>query len=385
MKKTLLRMLSFFLVLVSLLAVSGKASAPLQMPAEDAMSSSSAESHLLMDGNTGEILLESNARKRLPIASVTKVMTCLLALEEGDLSSVVFVPREAVGAEGSSIYLIEGERFLLSDLVYGLMLESANDAALAIALHLSESVEEFAEKMNRKAAELGMDQTHFVNPHGLQHEMHYSTARDVAVLMRAALALPAFREISGTLTKTVSSLDGKSRYLSNHNKLLRSLSSCVAGKTGYTKTAGRCLASAAEKNGKLLVCVTLNDPNDWRDHVAFFEYGFGLYESRFFVEAGGILKNLPVVGGEEKEVTVTNSEGLNLMLKSTDRTEMVFEMPRFLYASVAEGVRVGEAVVLVNGIEAARLELKTTKPVPYRTEKISLWQRIIRMIEKWLK
>lgn|SRR5690625_71124 len=232
----------------------------------------SAEQAIMMDQDSGLILYNKNMDNPQLIASITKVMTAIIAIEQGDLSDQVKVSQEAILAEGSSIYLTEGESMTLEDLLYGLMLRSGNDAALTIAEHIGGSVEGFVYLMNEKVNWLGLEQTSFANPHGLDAENHYSTAHDIAKLMRYAMNNEAFAEINKTR-----SYQSKSRSYQwyNKNKLLTHYyPHTIAGKTGYTKAAGRTLVSVAEKNGRQLIVVTINDPNDWFDHMRLYEWGF---------------------------------------------------------------------------------------------------------------
>lgn len=232
----------------------------------------SAEQAIMMDQDSGLILYNKNMDNPQLIASITKVMTAIIAIEQGDLSDQVKVSQEAILAEGSSIYLTEGESMTLEDLLYGLMLRSGNDAALTIAEHIGGSVEGFVYLMNEKVNWLGLEQTSFANPHGLDAENHYSTAHDIAKLMRYAMNNETFAEINKTR-----SYQSKSRSYQwyNKNKLLTHYyPHTIAGKTGYTKAAGRTLVSVAEKNGRQLIVVTINDPNDWFDHMRLYEWGF---------------------------------------------------------------------------------------------------------------
>ena len=231
--------------------------------------STSAASAILMDAGSGEVLYEHNADAQKLIASTTKIMTALVALREGALSDTVTVSREAAYTEGSSMYLREGEELSLETLLYGLMLCSGNDAAVAVAQHVGGSVEGFVERMNDTAQELGLRSTSFANPNGLDHEQHYSTARDMALLAASAMKDPTFRRIVSTKSVVI-----EGRTMTNHNKLLSMEEGCIGLKTGYTRAAGRTLVSCVERNGRRLIAVTLQDGNDWADHQALFDFGF---------------------------------------------------------------------------------------------------------------
>ncbi len=343
----------------------------------------SAESYLLMDADTGDVLSSRNPDHPLPMASTTKIMTCLIALEKGDINDKVKIPPAAVGIEGSSVYLVSGEVLTLSDLLYALMLESANDAAVAIALHVSGSVEAFAEEMNVKAQEIGMKNSHFANPNGLQADGHFSTARDLSSLMRFAMQNPMFAEITATRTKTISAPDGKTRYLANHNKLLRLCEDCIGGKTGFTKTAGRCLVSVAEKEGKRLICTTLGAPDDWQDHISLYDYGFSQYERRTLAEAGELQEQIPLISGKVSEIRVANTESVTISVRSQDRVEVVIETPRFTYAPIREGETVGQAVFNLNGTEWKRIDLVALESIEKVQNQLSFWQKLWKAIVSW--
>jgi D-alanyl-D-alanine carboxypeptidase (penicillin-binding protein 5/6) len=240
----------------------------------------SAEAAILMDVASGRVLYEKNSQTSLRIASITKIMTAIVAIELGNLDDLVTVSRNAYGVEGSSIYLRQGEKVTLENLLYGLMLRSGNDAAVAIAEHIGGSTEGFVFLMNQKAEELGMRQTVFSNPHGLDtHEEHYASAYDMALLTAYAMKNDTFATIVGTRKKNVA-FEGEDwqRTWYNKNRLLTMYPYANGVKTGFTKRARRTLVSSAEKDGHLLVAVTLNAPDDWNDHMRMFEYGFNHYE-----------------------------------------------------------------------------------------------------------
>lgn len=240
----------------------------------------SAKSAVLIDGKSGAVLFEKNSDTRLYMASTTKIMTALIVLENLPLDAIVTVPKEATLVEGSSIYLRENEKITVETLLYGLLLESGNDAAHTLAVAVSGTTEKFAELMNEKARQMGLKNTCFANPHGLTDENHYTTAYELGFIASKALENPVFKEMTSTKNKMIQSLDGEvTRYFSNHNKMLNMYSGAIGVKTGFTKAAGRCLVSAAERNGNMFVAVTLNDGNDWRDHSAMLDYGFENYKS----------------------------------------------------------------------------------------------------------
>ncbi len=220
---------------------------------------SDGSSYVVIEATSGRLLKGSNVTARLPMASTTKAMTAIVAIEHANIDDVVSIPKCAVGIEGSSIYLKEGEKFTLKELLYGLMLRSGNDAAVAIAVHVAGSVEDFAQMMNDKASELGLKNTHFVNPHGLSAKEHYTSAYDLACIAAYGMANPVFKEIVSTKSITIKG-DGEeeTRYFANKNRILYSYDGANGVKTGYTKEAGRCLIASSERDGMQVVAVALN-------------------------------------------------------------------------------------------------------------------------------
>ncbi|KHD85810.1 D-alanyl-D-alanine carboxypeptidase family protein [Heyndrickxia ginsengihumi] len=241
-----------------------------------------AKSAILMDQDTGRILYEKDAYEPRSIASITKIMTAILAIESGKMNQKVTVSERAIRTEGSSLYLKQGDKWKLKDLVYGLMLRSGNDAANVIAESVGGSIEGFVFLMNQKAKEIGMKNTHFTNPSGLEdpNGEHYSTAYDMALLTRYAMQNKTYRKIAGT--KFYKGWKNKNRLLTEKYKY------CTGGKTGFTKKAHRTLVSTATKNGEHYIAVTLNDSDDWNDHIAMYQYGFKHYDTKIIVGKGAI-------------------------------------------------------------------------------------------------
>lgn len=307
----------------------------------------SAEHAVLMEANSRTVLYAKNAYTRASMASTTKIMTAILAIESGDLDRIVSVAPEAVGVEGSSVYLRAGQELSMEDLVYALMLQSANDAAAAIACEIAGSVEAFASLMNQKAAALELFDTHFANPHGLDDESHYTTAYDLAVLSAYAMENSKFAEIVATVKRAISL--GKAeemRVLVNHNRLLRARPDVIGIKTGFTKKSGRCLVSAAENGGIRLIAVTLNAPDDWNDHRELLDYGFESLEIREIASVGDYTLEIDCVGGTDDKLTATNSTSLSLIMPKNENAGIraVNELPRFVFAPVRRGEKLGEIV-----------------------------------------
>lgn len=312
----------------------------------------SARSAILLDSTTGRVLYEKNPDEKSLIASTTKIMTGLLICEQCSLDSRVQIRPEATNIEGSSMYLQAGEILSVQDLLYGLMLRSGNDAAAALAIFCDGSTEAFAARMNEKAQLLGLDHTHFANPHGLDSDGNYSTARDLAKLAASAMENAAFRRIVSTRSATVGN-----RQLVNHNKLLWRYDGAVGVKTGYTKAAGRILVSAAERNGRRLIAVTLNAPNDWTDHQKLLDYGFSGFRSTPVLTADLPLAEVPVLTGNVSSVRAAAADSYSYPLAEGETAVVRLHLPAFVYAPVQAGEKAGEAVILVDGQETGSVDL----------------------------
>lgn len=337
--------------------------------------STSASCAILMDADSGRILYARNIHEQRLIASITKLMTALVAVENtDDLEQEVTIRPEWLGSEGSSIYLQANEKITMKGLLYGLLLQSGNDAAMAIACHVAGDLESFVTLMNRKAQELGMENSSFANPSGLNEDDHYSTAYDMALLACACLKNEVVAEICATQCATVGT-----RTFVNHNKLLYRYEGCVGMKTGYTELAGRTLVSAAARNGQTLVCVTLNDGNDWNDHETLLDYGFETYPSQVLCEQGDVFGSVKVSGSLLPTVPVMAAEQVTFPLAEGETLELKVELAHGLQAPVAAGMTVGWALWTLNGETAAQTELVCGASAGldlYRRE--SLGDRILR-------
>lgn len=334
--------------------------------------STSATSAILVDVDSGRVLYEQNADARMRIASTTKIMTALVAIEHGRLSDTVTVGRDATLAEGSSLYLQAGEKRTLEELLYGLLLSSGNDAAVAIADHVGGSTERFARLMNEKAAELGMSGTSFANPNGLDSDRHYSTARDMAKLACAAVNNETLLRIASTRQVTTGG-----RTMTNHNKLLTLLPGCIGLKTGYTRAAGRTLVSCTVRGGQRLAAVTLQDGNDWADHAALCDYGFSAYPARRAVAIGQQVETLPVKDGLAAQVPLLAAESFSWPLARGETLTTRLELPEALEAPAAAGSPAGREIILVDGKEVGQVELLCGEEVlPPLPDAISLFHRL---------
>lgn len=300
----------------------------------------SAACAVLIDGESGRVLFEKNAHQERDIASITKLMTALVAAESGIALDVkITIKPEWTGIEGSSIYLKAGEVVSFETLLYGLLLQSGNDAAIAVAAHCAGDVETFVEKMNRKAAQLGMKQTRFANPNGLSEDGHYSTAYDMVLLGQACLNHPVVAEIMATKSITLGS-----RTFTNHNKLLWRCEGCTGMKTGYTEKAGRTLVSSAQRDGQTLIAVTLNAGNDWSDHEALLDYGFSTFARRLLCREGKVLGRIPVQGGLVSFVSAVTADTLWYPLKESEQVTTEIKLTEQLEAPVEQGAEVGAMI-----------------------------------------
>ena len=317
----------------------------------------SAQAAVLYDPLSGAVLYEKNGGEVLPMASTTKIMTALLAFESGQAGAVVEVTAEMVAVEGSSMGLAAGDRLTLGSIARGMMMASGNDGANAIALFLGGSAEGFASLMNARAAEIGMENTRFVTPSGLDAEGHGTTAYDMALLGAEAMRCADFAETVGAVSQTVEFLSPEKtvRY-DNHNRLLQLYSDCTGIKTGFTKKAGRCLVSSAERGGAQLICVTLNAPDDWNDHIALFEYGFSQLETRV-ITPDGTLYAVPVVGGAASSVVCRAEGKASATLYRDAALTASVSLPRFVYAPLEAGAQVGCVTYSVNGSVVAELPI----------------------------
>lgn len=332
----------------------------------------SAEHAILMDAQTGRVLYEKNADERSLIASTTKIMTALVVCERCNVLDRMRIPKEAVGIEGSSMYLKEGEVLTIQELLYGLMLHSGNDAAVALAIYCGGTVEGFAGLMNDKARQLGMENTHFENPNGLDSPGHYSTAKDMAVLAAYAMENPIFAQTVSTKTVTAGN-----RSLRNHNKLLWQVEGADGVKTGFTKAAGRILVSSAVHQGRRLIAVTMNAPDDWNDHRSLLEEGFSRYCVTQIVKAGDCLGTVEIAGGEAGEASLIVAEDFSYALAAGESPRIVLPHPGFVYAPVVQGQTAGYAHICLEDETIGRVALVYDATIEQEKEpERSFWDKL---------
>ena len=334
----------------------------------------SAKNAILYDAQTGRVLYEKQANTQGLIASTTKIMTALIVCEQTNVLDRVRIPQEAVGIEGSSMYLRADEVLTVQDLLYGLMLHSGNDAAVALAIYCGGTVEGFVELMNDKAHRLGMKNTQFANPNGLDSPGHYSTARDMAVLAAYAMENPIFAKTVSSKTVNIGN-----RVLRNHNKLLWRLEGADGVKTGFTKAAGRILVSSCTRNGRRLIAVTMNDGNDWQDHQQLMEKGFGNFTVQQLVRRGDTLGQIRVISGEADCIELLADSNFSFAIAPNENPTIVFSEPGFVYAPVIEGQGAGFAYVCLEGKTVGKIPLVYGQSTEMETVKErSWWEKIFK-------
>lgn len=335
----------------------------------------SAQSAIVLCADTGDVLFEKAPDERMLIASITKIMTAIVAIENYDLDSEIVIKPEWSAIEGSSMYANPGEAYTVRELLTGMMLASGNDAAEALACSLCGDELSFAVKMNEKAAELGMENSSFRNPHGLDDPEHYSTARDMARLTAYCMENEAFRSIASSSSATI-----KDATYYNHNRLLREYDGCIGVKTGYTIAAGRTLVSCAERNGMRLICVTLNAPDDWDDHKYLLDKAFETYRL-VSCRTDSFKVSLPVASAIKTVADAVPQNDIKMLVKSDDDVKVLIEAPRILFAGGIAGQTVGEIKLMINGELAAREDLVYTEDVVQNPEqKLSAHERFMRML-----
>ncbi len=353
----------------------------------DANLSVSAKSAAVYEPKTRTFPFSKDMTHRMPMASTTKIMTGLIAIEHGGFDDVVRVPSDAVGVEGSSVYLKEGDTLTMRDLIYSLMLQSANDAATAIAILISGDVPSFAEKMNERARELGLSDTNYDNPHGLDSDTHYTTAKDLALLTAAALENETFKEVVSTYKYTFSTSSG-TRTVVNHNKLLKRYSGTIGVKTGYTKISGRCLVSAAEKDGIRLIAVTLNASDDWCDHTNMLNAAFPMYER---VDISSLVEEdykIPVINSKTTAISAKleyTTSPFVIKSKFSDDITAKIDIKQYLSAPVKEGDKVGEVIIYSGDEIIERLNITANESADTEKKKIDIFGIFSRGRQTWKK
>ncbi len=334
-----------------------------------------AKSAIVIDAKSKSVLFESNADEKRGMASTTKIMTALVVIENSDPEYEFTIPKEAVGIEGSSVYLKEGEKLTVRELLYCLMLESGNDAAVALAICCGESVEGFAEMMNARAEEMGLTSTHFTNPHGLSDENHYTTARELAIITAEAMQYPLFREIVSTKRMQVRYNNAENgRTLINHNKLLFGYEGATGVKTGYTSADGKCLVSSAERENLHLIAVTLQDPFPTSTHRTLLDAGFAQFEQKTIAWDGQLRSVISVENGEKQFLNVCNVGDVSICVPKDVEIRIELQLPKAIQAPVEQGEIIGKAVCICGEDEVYIINIESQETI--KEKKKSLWQKI---------
>jgi len=321
---------------------------------------------ILVDAQSGQVLFERNADVRRAPASTTKIMTAVLLIEELPLDEMVEADKEVAETDGSSLYMTPGERISARDLLYALLLRSANDACVAVAKAITGSEASFAELMNEKAKAIGTTSTHFTNPNGLPDARHYSTARDLSKIACHAARLPVFNQVVATKFRLISRATGNEpRMLRNHSKFLWYYAGADGIKTGYTVAAGRCFVGSATRNGWRLISVVLNSPDMYGETARLLDYGFSAFEPLVLIEHGRPMGTVSVRGGLESVVGATSGSAVRTIVsRGTPAVVSFRRKTRRISAPVRRGATIGEATAYVNGASVATVQLVANRDVP---------------------
>ena len=340
----------------------------------------SARSAVLIEAQTGRVLYAYNAHEPLPMASTTKIMTALLALEQGALADRVTVGPNAYGVPGTSIYLEQGEQLTLEEMLYGLMLASGNDAAVAIAEHIGGTAEEFCRMMTARAAEIGCENTVFTTPHGLPDPGHHTTAWDLALIALEAMKNPVFREIVATQRASLPWAGREyGRVLTNKNRLLTEYPGAMGVKTGYTRAAGRCLVFAAERRGLRLIGAVLNCPDWFSRAEAILDEGFRDWRMATLYAAGETVRTVPVTGGAVDAVAAVAERDVSAPVRADAWPDLMIELPEALPPGVPAGQRIGTAILRDGNEIVAEVPLLAARD----TGKSAFRHRMERILALW--
>lgn len=348
--------------------------------ASESLPAVTAKSAIVMEVSTGKVLYGKEATERRYPASTTKIMTLITALEYGKLDDVVTASENAASTEGSSLWLTQGEQLTMQDMFYGIMLVSGNDATVAVAEHISGSVEKFAKLMTEKAHAIGAVNSNFTNSSGLPNENHYSTAYDLAKITAYGYKNPLFSQIVATQHKVVP-WPGKDhdRDLYNENKMLWLYDGANGVKTGYTDAAGRCLVSAAKRNGIQLVVVVLDSDHMWEDSMKLLDYGFSQLKQVPVINQGDILKTVRIKEGKTGAVKLLATNDITIPMSDNehDKFSTVIDAPNKLNAPVASGQKLGTVRVMYNNIEVASSDLVADRSVEKKSFFGLLWSSVL--------
>lgn len=343
---------------------------------------SSAKAMCVMETSSKRVLNSKNMDTKLAMASTTKIMTAITAIENcDDLDKTFEISPKAVGVPGTSLYLRKGEVFSTRDLLYGLMLISGNDASVAIGEHISGSVSEFVKLMNKTAKKIGAESSHFDNTHGLDSKTHYTTAYDLALITSYAMMNPTFKEIVSTKNVKITNTDGKSRYLKNKNKLLNSFDGCNGVKTGFTDDAGRCLVSSAEREGMNVVCVVLNCGPMFEECSRFMEEAFASYKLYDLTKFYNLPTEIKVTNGRQETVKVDTFGKYMYPLTENEKesVKIRYEIVKILEAPIEKGQQVGKVEIYIGKDLHFSEKIFTIESV----RRNSLWQKLFDVFAEW--
>ena len=349
----------------------------------DPLQKLTARSAIVMDAATGQVLYERDIDTRRYPASTTKMMTLIVALEHGKLDDIVTVGKNAEGVEGSTLWLVQGDKIPLGELLAGMMMHSGNDATVAVAEHIAGSVPAFVEMMNEKATEIGAYNTHFVNPNGLPDEKHYTTAFDLAKIAAYGYSLPHFEEIVSTQETIYDWVKDPAKKLRNENQMLWLYRGANGVKTGYTEAAGRCLVSAARRDGMQLVAVVLDSYYMWNDSIALLDYGFHSVQPKTLVKKGEVVTKVDVADGRHDEVELIAAESLVVAEKNGEsaKVEKKVEVPNDVAAPIKKGDVIGKVVCYYDGKRQGSINLLAAQDVEY----YSFWDNLLNYLRDFWK
>lgn len=351
MKAKKIRQIVYLVILIFLISsflIGALMPRPVQVSAESLQGYTTAKGMAVLEMESGRVLFSKNMDTKLKMASTTKIVTALTVINNCEnLDEPVKINNKAVGIEGTSIYLKYNEVLTARELLYGLMLRSGNDASVALALHCADSIEEFADMMNETAKQCGALNSHFVNPHGLDADEHYTTAYDLALITTKALQNPTFKEIVSTKNIKIGGGEQGTRYLVNKNRLLNSLDGCIGVKTGFTSGAGRCLVSAVERDGMTVVAVVLNCGPMFEESTDLLNLAFEKYKNVELLKSYNYICNIPVIDGEKNKVRVYNPKGFSypLTMEEQSKVSIDYDLPNQLKAPIKAESKVGTAKV----------------------------------------
>ncbi len=335
----------------------------------DPLPNVTATSAVVIEASTGHIIYSRNADQQMFPTSTTKMATLIMALESGKISEIVNISTNASGTEGSTLWLEPNEKIPLNDLLYGMIMVSANDASIAVAEHVDGSVQNFVEHMNQRAAELGATGTHFNNPHGLPDNNHYTTAHDLALLAVHGYTLPGFEEIVSAQEASFGWIHDKTKTLHTENQMLWLYRGSNGIKHGSTKNSGRCVISAAKRDGIQIIAVILDSLYMWNDSIYLLDYGFANVKPETLVSSVNVVKTLPVVSGRRKSMPVKTASDIVVPIfqNDSDAYQIEYDLPEFLTAPVKINETIGKAHVICDGKEIASTDIITTADVEHKS------------------